>query len=245
MSAVIINADDFGLNGHNSKAIAGAFAKGLITDTTMMATGDYFDEAAALAREQGFIDRIGIHLNLTEGEPLTEDIKDCPRFVNSGRFYKPYAPVKDLTAGETDAVYRELTAQVERIKAAGIVITHADSHHYIHNNPFLAPVVMRVCRESGIRRIRLQRNLGSATGFEENNRFWREHGFITTAYFGRMSDIADGEIPGITEIMVHPDFDRNGSLIDRRGAEDGYPAGELLRDCKANGVTLLSYRDLA
>ena len=31
---VIINADDFGLNEHCSKAIAQAFEEGLITDTT-------------------------------------------------------------------------------------------------------------------------------------------------------------------------------------------------------------------
>ena len=85
---LIINADDYGLWEHNSRAIAAAMKQGLITDTTMMATGEWFDEATSLAKEAGFADRIGIHLNLTEGEPLTDEMKNCPAFVENGRFHK-------------------------------------------------------------------------------------------------------------------------------------------------------------
>ena len=132
MKKICINGDDYGLNERNSKAIAEAFEKGMITDTTMLANGAYFDEAVALAREKGFIDRIGIHLNLTEGVPLTEEIKRQPRFVKDGRFYKGYDRTKKLTKAEKDAIYKELTAQADKIRDAGITITHADSHHHIH-----------------------------------------------------------------------------------------------------------------
>ena len=47
---VIINGDDFGMNERCSRAIAQAFALGLITDATVMANGAYVEEAAALAR---------------------------------------------------------------------------------------------------------------------------------------------------------------------------------------------------
>ncbi|MBQ1453116.1 MAG: ChbG/HpnK family deacetylase [Ruminococcus sp.] len=87
---IIINADDYGLNERNSKAIAQAFENGLITNTTVLANGEYLDEALALAREKNFFDKLGVHLNLTEGEPLTEDIKSCPRFVSGGVFNKVY-----------------------------------------------------------------------------------------------------------------------------------------------------------
>ena len=73
---IIINGDDFGMNRRCSTAIAAAFDKGLITDTTMMANGDCFEYAVALAREKGFFDRIGIHFNLTEGTPLTKGITE-------------------------------------------------------------------------------------------------------------------------------------------------------------------------
>lgn len=245
MKRVMVNGDDYGLNERCSRAIAQALDDGLITDTTMIANGDYFDGAVRLAREQGFSDRIGVHFNLTEGEPLTEDIRSIPDFVAGGRFRKDYlrAP-RPLSEAEREAVYAELTAQIERIMQAGIGVTHADAHHYIHNCPALAPIVVQVCRAHGVDRVRLQRNIGGAAGFEENNRFWRGQGFLTTTYFGRMSDL-EGEIPDRVEIMVHPDFDRHGRLIDRSGFEDGCAVGGPLRDLrKEPGVILLNCRDL-
>ena len=126
MKKLIVNGDDYGLNEHNSKAIAQAFAEGLISSATMMANGEYFEQAVELARERGFIGSIGIHLNLTEGEPLTEDIKRCPRFVTDGRFNKKYNRTHPLRSDEKSAIEKELSAQVGKISGAGIKITHAD-----------------------------------------------------------------------------------------------------------------------
>ncbi len=246
MIRLIINGDDFGMNQRCSKAIAAAFRRKCITDTTMMANGAYFDGAVALARGQGFANRIGIHFNLTQGKPLTEAIQAFPRFVSGGEFCKDFIRSQTpLSQAEQTAVYLELTAQVQKLRDAGIDITHADSHHYIHNLSTIAPVAARVCRENGIRKIRLQRNLGNAAGDEENNRLWRDRGFVTTDYFGRMSDDENGSFPDHTEIMVHPDFDRNGNLIDRKGYENGYPIGLPLQNQQNNSnVILTCYRDV-
>ena len=250
MSYIIINADDFGLNEHCSKAIAQAFREGLITDTTMMATGEYFDEAVELAKEQGFIDKIGIHLNITEGEPLTEDIKSCPRFVTDGRFNKQYNRTKPLTKEEKSAIYQELTAQMEKIQNAGIQITHADSHHHIHTGIFIAPIVAKVCKEHGITKMRLHRNLGKINAIKrfvkkKYNRWLRKQSFITTDYFAYIMDIKNTDIPDNTEIMVHPDLDRNGVLIDRHGMEAGFPIGDKLPDLRSErNVTLKGYAAL-
>ena len=102
------------------------------------------------------------------------------------------------------------------------------------------------CLDHGINKVRLQRDLGGVSGYEENNRFWMEQGFITTAHFGRPWDIANGRIPDDTEILVHPVFDHDGAVIDKRGEKDGYPTGNPLLDYgKIDSVTLLSYRDLS
>lgn len=247
---IIINADDFGLNEHNSKAIAEAFEKGLITDTTMMATGEFFDEAVILAKEQGFFDKIGIHLNLTEGVPLTKDILECPRFVTGGRFNKSYNRSSPLSGAEKSAVYKELSAQVQKLQNAGIGITHADSHHHIHTGCFIAPIAIRVCKEKGINKIRIHRNLGQIPAvkrFLKNsfNRKLKKKGFITTDYFAYVMDIAQGEIPDSTEIMVHPDYDKNGVLIDRRGVENGFPKGYPLPDFRTRqNVIIKNYTEL-
>lgn len=250
MKRVTVNADDFGLNKHCSEAIAEAFRKGLVTDTTMMATGEYFDEAAALAKEQGFSDRIGVHLNLTEGVPLTKEIKNCPRFVADGRFHKGYNRVMPLSKVEKKAVYKELTAQMDKIQKAGFQINHADSHHHIHTGVFIAPIVVKVCREHNVDKIRLHRNLGTISAAKRfvktrYNRWLRRKGFTTTEYFAYVIDIRDGELPDNTEIMVHPDYDKDGVLIDRRGVEDGFPIGYPLPDLQAERqVTLRGYSEI-
>ena len=249
---LIINGDDFGLNKNCSSAIALAMQKGLISDTTMMANGACFDAAVALAKEQGFFDRIGIHFNLTEGEPLTRAIGRDPLFVQNGSFHKGYTkePCR-LDETQKDMLFRELCAQAERLLSAGIAITHADSHHYIHNYTYLAPIVAEVCRKYGIGRIRLNRTLDTplrphVTEGRVDNGYWREQGFVTTEHFGRLSDFRELAVPDNTEIMVHPDSDRDGRLIDRTAVADGFPCGEELDIIASLGedISLISYRDL-
>ena len=244
MARVIINGDDFGMNESCSRAIAQAFAKGLITDTTAVMNGEWIDEALQLARDNGFSDKIGVHLNLTEGKPLTERICEFTDFVTDGYFNKRAMTLnRKPTDAEYEAVYAELESQILRLKNAGIIITHADSHHYIHNSGYLFPVVAKVCRKYGIGKLRLRKNLPD-TDPEINayNASLRAQGFITTKYFGRPEEIMGGEIPDCTELLVHPDFDRDGKLIDRRGMSDGYPIGDRFPEIgKASGAQLIDY----
>lgn len=231
---LIINGDDFGLSESCSRAIGEALRRGLITHTTMMATGDYFREAAGQAVRQGFADRVGVHFNLTEGRPLTRPITAVGAFVRNGAFCKDYLrQPRPLSEEEQQAVRTELSAQLERIRQAGMAALHADSHHYIHTLLGIAPIAAQVCRAHGVRRIRLDRTFDTpahprVTAGRIGNPWWREQGFVTTDCFGRLSDVAGKPLAGDTEIMVHPDYDRRGRLIDRRGREDGFPVGEPL-----------------
>ena len=236
MSRRIINGDDLGMNARCTQAIAKALELGLITHTSAMANGGYFTQAVGLMKAYGFSDRVGIHFNLTEGVPLTAGIADVSCFVRDGRFHKGYmsAP-RPLTQAEQAAVTEELYAQAQRLIDAGIEISHADSHHYIHTFAELAPPVAQVCRELGIPRIRLNRTFDTparprVTKDRIDNAFWRGQGFDVTERFGRMSDIAGAPFPDDTEIMVHPDLDREERLIDREGMKDGYPVGHILTD---------------
>lgn len=251
MAKLLVNADDYGLFEHNSRAIAEAFQKGLITDTTMMATGEWFDDAVTLAKEKGFFGRIGIHFNLTEGEPLTDEMKNCPMFVENGRFHKHPDRLHPLTKEETTAVFTELTAQVKKMKDAGINITHADSHHHIHTGPFLIPIFLEVCRDAGIEKIRLHRNFGKIRFYKRivkkrfNKNLLRE-GMKTTEFFGSLEDALTCGLPdGTTEIMVHPDYDQNGLLIDRVEFLDGVPKGEALARLEGfSSAGKIDYRSL-
>ena len=252
MPRVTINGDDLGMNKSCTTAILRALREGLITDTTMMANGVFFDDAVRLAKESGFADRIGVHFNLSEGQPLTQEIKDVPLFTENGCFHHRfmYSP-RELDERERQAVFAELCAQAERIMNVGIAITHADSHHYLHTYEALAPIVAEVCRHCGIRRIRLNRTIDTpahprVSEHRIDNRYWREQGFLTTAHFGRYTDLFETEIPDGTEILVHPDFDKDGRLIDRIAVIDGFPSGAPLDDSvyRENNLILCRYHEL-
>ncbi len=243
---LIINADDFGLTQSCTEAIVEAFRKNYITDTTMLANGEAFDLAVKYAVAE-FNGKVGIHFNLTEAKPLTESIASFSEFCENGVFHRHINRYKPLSAEAKKAVYEELSTQANKIQAAGINISHADSHHHIHTSPFIAPIVFRVCREHGIRKIRLHRNIGAIAGYKmllkkAYNKKLRKQ-FATTDYFGGMEDAKVGLPDGVIEIMVHPDYDNGENLIDREGEErTGTPLSDIEKIIEGNILT--SYKEL-
>ncbi len=69
---LIINADDLGRSPEANRAIFDLMDRGLVTSATVMANGPYVDEALSRV---GHYPRgsFGVHLNLTEFRPLTQN----------------------------------------------------------------------------------------------------------------------------------------------------------------------------
>lgn len=249
MKKVIINADDFGLNDSCTQAIAQAFKENLITDTTIIANGEAFGEAINIITSQKLQEKVGIHFNLTEGIPLTKEIAEYSNFVEGGVFHGKINRLRPLRKAEKKAIYQELTAQIEKVENEGIIVTHADSHHHIHTGIFIAPIIIQVCKEHNIKKIRLHRNIGNIQWYKKmiknGYNFWiKKNGFVTTEFFGTLED-SRIELNNYTEIMVHPDFDENKVLIDRTGIINGIPVGNELSDVKiVPNIQLISYRSL-
>lgn len=255
MTKIIINADDFGLTESCSKAIAKAFSENLISSTTACANGDYIEQAYNIARESDFINKVGIHINLTEGKPLTDGIKRDAFFCTSGEFHGRINRLKKPTKKQLAEIKEEITAQIERLKSIGFDLTHADSHHHIHTDVYFINTIKDVLLSYGINKIRLHRNFGDIKFYKKiikflyNNKL-RKQGFITTDKMGSTEDLEKyPEVvrTGICEIMVHPDFDKNGRLIDRVGwDEEGYPFGKELSEIKKyiKGLNPVSYKEL-
>ena len=65
MKYLIPNADDFGFTRDVNDGIVEAHCHGILTATTLMATGAAFDHAVELARENPELD-IGVHLVLVD-----------------------------------------------------------------------------------------------------------------------------------------------------------------------------------
>lgn len=248
MKKVIINADDFGLNQSCTKAICEAFDKNLITDTTLVANGEAFDYAVKEINERLLNNKIGIHINLTEGVPLTEAIKECSEFVTNGIFHGKILRFKPLNKSTRKKVYDEMIAQVEKIQKAGISISHADSHHHIHTAIFIAPIFMKVCKEKGIEKVRIHRNIGNIHLYKRIGKYFynlwlRLMKFKTVRYFGMIYDVEKVGVFDDMEIMVHPEYDLNNVLIDKVGEENGYSVGKILQLPKEN-IILRGYKDI-
>ena len=112
---VIVNADDFAGTVSCSDAIYYAFQCGLITDTTMMANGVAFNRAIEyITSDNDFKKRIGIHINLTSGTPLTAAIGKCPRLVRDNHFTRFLLSKKGklfpLRREEIEAIREEIFA---------------------------------------------------------------------------------------------------------------------------------------
>ena len=254
MNQMIINADDFGLTERCTRAIAEAFRQGLISSTTACANGDAIEEGYQIATRNGFVDRVGIHINLTEGVPLTEGIKADPFFCANGTFHGKINRLKKPDKETLANLETEVAAQIERLKNIGFPITHADSHHHIHTSVFLIGTIEKVLKRYGIEKIRLHRNFGPIRFYKRivKNKFNKNlcnHGFKTTEKMGSLEDLQtmpEVAKAHLTEIMVHPDFDGVQVLIDRADYTDGIPEGRPLSELSPylQNETLISYGEL-
>ena len=173
--------------------------------------------------------RVGIHLNLTEGYPLSGAIRGCKRFCHpDGHFiYDRQQSLFYLSTREQNAVYEELEAQLEKVMSAGILPSHLDSHHHIHTEWAIVKLVARLGRTHGIRKMRLTRNMGRQGSAPKRvykelfNRWYLKgmSGLRAVDYFGDINDwqfFQDRHPPSgkNIEIMVHPLFDEKGELVD-------------------------------
>ncbi len=149
---LIVNADDFGLSRAVTTGILEAAEAGAVTSASMIVNLDDFEETLAHARSFGRLP-LGLHLNFTMGRPLTA----APSLTSKrGDFYGLATLVKRASLGMVDSadVARECAAQLDRIAAAGIAVTHMDSHRHIHVHPALFAPVTETATSRGVHAVR-------------------------------------------------------------------------------------------
>jgi predicted glycoside hydrolase/deacetylase ChbG (UPF0249 family) len=156
MKRLIVNADDFGMTQGVNRGILEAHRSGIVSSTTLLANGAAFAEAAAAGRETPDLG-IGVHLNLSEGLPVSP-AAGIPSLLDAqGRLH--WTPERLWSAIATRRVRLaeievELRAQVDKIVEAGIVPTHLDGHMHVHVLPGVSEMVVKVARESRIPAVR-------------------------------------------------------------------------------------------
>lgn len=163
MRRLIVNADDFGLTLGVNRAIAEAHTRGIVTSSTLMATGPAFDDAIRLAKQLPQLS-VGCHLVLIDGNPVLgadrlRTMTAQNSAPNSGPAHfrdglKAFA-VRAL-AGRMNSteIEDEAVAQIRTIQSAGVAVSHLDSHKHTHLFPAVLRPVLRAARACGIRAIR-------------------------------------------------------------------------------------------
>lgn len=227
---LIINADDFGKDSLTNRAIIQSFKKSLCSSTTLMPNMPGFKEACQLAHDNKLTDHIGIHMVISEGHPLTENIKHCSRLCNSKGllcFSRNERTFFYLTSSEKRAIADEIREQIRRCREFGVKITHLDSHSHVHTEWALFQIVVKIVREEKIPYIRISRNCGSGISFYKRiykylfNRKLKNTFLARTQYFGSLEDylylkqlLRSSITSKPFEIMIHPTLDPRGNLID-------------------------------
>ena len=156
MKQLILNADDFGLTRGVNEGIIRAHQEGILTSTTLMASGVAFDQAVELAKQNPKLG-VGCHLVLVGGKAVAPP-EEIPSLVDqNGRFRESLGSFVAHLSSRTirrSEIETELRAQIRKIRAAGLEPTHLDTHKHTHAHPAVMEAVGRVAEEMGIRRVR-------------------------------------------------------------------------------------------
>lgn len=261
MKYLITNADDFGFTRDVNDGIIHAHRQGILTATTIMATGDAFDHAVMLARENRTLD-VGVHLVL----------------VGSKGFPPTVAQLIQQIARRRIQIYDELAAQVRKVQRAGIQPTHLDSHKHTHLLPPVLNAVARISSEFGIPWVRRpfdlpfhgagitwrRRAVAQALGFarasfhralERQGCRTTDHfaGFLMTGHYdaAELARLIRHLPEGVTEFMCHPGFctpelkaARTRLKESRRRELDALTSHEVRNALEESKVTLARYPEI-
>ena len=154
---MIINGDDFGFSNGVNRAIIEAHERGVLTSTSLMVTGEAFDEAVALAQAHPNL-AVGLHLVLGKGKAVLPP-EQIPHLVDSkGNFSnRPNRAGVDYQFSQSARreLPLEIRAQLEKFLSTGLQLSHVDGHLHMHLHPVVLPTLVELADEFNIKVIRL------------------------------------------------------------------------------------------
>jgi predicted glycoside hydrolase/deacetylase ChbG (UPF0249 family) len=231
---VVLNADDFGSSSDTVRATIDCFDAGVLTSATIMPGMPSTEEALAFARTRPDLS-FGVHLTLTGDGTERPIANDVPELTRPDGTLLPTRTMRLRALAHRlplDQLERELTAQIELVRQAGVPVSHVDSHRHLHKLGSVRTALARVLPRLGIRRVRnvqdvyLGRPLTSPTYWL--GPLWRRQVMrvaSTTTHFYMPTGTGDVEwdrgllervsaLSGSLEVGVHP-----GTVDEWRAAE--------------------------
>ncbi|MBB6146568.1 putative glycoside hydrolase/deacetylase ChbG (UPF0249 family) [Silvibacterium bohemicum] len=161
MPRLILNADDFGLTPGVNQSIMELNRAGALTSATLMATARHFTAAAAGSAGQSHAAKlplgVGCHVVLVDGAPASP-LSEIPELALSSGNFRPTLGsfLIDLLRGSIPEAEIELEAiaQIRTLQAAGVRVTHLDTHKHTHMFARVLRPLLRAAQICGVGAIR-------------------------------------------------------------------------------------------
>ena len=238
MRKLIVNADDFGRHVLINDAVIQGHMEGCITSATLMPSAAAFDDAVSKAAAHPTLG-VGVHLTLIGEKPLLPP-EQIPSLVDeNGHLAEKYPQFMARFfkgAIRLDEVRAELAAQMQKVIASGLRVTHIDSHQHLHVLPGVIDIALELAAAHNINAVRIPSVPLSFTGGYSctpgqfvgrsgliflaalARRKARQRGFRTPDHFygivaggglreASLLEILQNLPAGSTEIMIHPGTD--------------------------------------
>jgi chitin disaccharide deacetylase len=176
---VILHADDLGMNRGVTDGIMQGFREGLLTSASLLSNAPDAQRALTLwkkllddqaeaqlplhsrrSRLEDPFSRfdLGVHLNLTQGRPLTAKNYPCELLDDAGRFpgiFQLFSRLQRHGVRLCGKIQNELARQVEFIIDHGLQPTHLNGHQYIEMLPVVADFIPQLLSRYDIHVVRV------------------------------------------------------------------------------------------
>lgn len=253
---IIVNADDFGRHQLMNAAVEKGIKEGCLRSATLMPGGRAFEDAVRIGQTYPELG-VGIHFTMVNGYPILPP-EEIPSLVTAeGVFWPDHMSfVKKYFTGQIklSELKKELAAQLAKVQAAGLKISHVDSHQHLHTLPGIIDFVLDLAKGAGIKAIRIPKTPVKAEESELNSLGQligraglatlanmaaakaRRKGFVMPDYFAGL--VAGGAVDaaslreicrklrnGTTEVMMHPGV--NNRILSKETQWEHDYEGEL------------------
>lgn len=263
---LIVNADDFGMCHAENRATVEGLELGAYSSSTIMVPCPWFAEAADYGRTHPEAD-LGVHLTQTSewqtlrwgpvaGRPAVPSLVD-----DRGHFHRDVASV--YRHASLADVERECRAQIDQALAAGIDVTHLDSHMgTMQLDVRYHEIYVRLAAEYRVPLRVVPRVMLERSGFESIAALIDELGVLMPDAFyfdGPPEPAATAEfwnarfeslLPGVTEVLLHagqddPELRACCPAWEQRVADHQFfTAASTQRRLRDLGISLVGYRAL-
>jgi chitin disaccharide deacetylase len=262
---VIVHADDVGMCQATVPAFFDLATNGLVSAGSAMVPCPWFREAAAWWHRQPETD-LGIHLTLTSEwdqyrwGPVTDCDSASGLIDTDGCFYR--APAL-MNRPDPQAALREMRAQVQRARDAGIDITHLDCHMFAMLAHGLADVYVALGFELGLPVLMTRQpawiNILTAAAIDQ----WEEQGVPVfdhlretppvhppAALCDAVKRIFDELPSGLTYLIMHPAVDTpelraiGGDWRERVAEYEVFGAPALREHARRIGIHIIGWRPI-